>query len=958
MKKYYNTLGLLILVVLGCVGQVQISDVQNISLIDNSNRRFINTPNKLLLVEMLPSQTHIFEVGEGGATKIQNWKFDPLDEDRVYISDGLNNLNLCFLQGDTLYEVYTRSVNATSLNTGKLLARFEFPDSIHRITNVEPTIKDGDWIISSTDKNFKNHIGLFKKDSIKYYDRQIIDGFRVGDNIFKLQNSSLLVENILTGDVILNFPNEVTKYNTSSNKTESFIWISLSNNRHYYIDSIHGTREITCNIPAQTSSMYWSDSLLFFNIQSSPSFTYQVVNTNTCQIESSGLSQGYMNFFPLKTPAQNFVCYTVFGSPNSDGAHFKYNNIQKKWDKLSIKGDDCYAMTQQFVTDRIFMLGIDRIELYAHVAGFFEIDLNNSFIVNHKFYDQSDDAFPVHFAVHPNSNLIYITTRSIKGKSDLWVQKEKAKAPVKIGNFLTEKNSGISYVISQFKYNDKIYYSTPNGIFAVDETNNTFLTDAINCSPFVQKDNFIYALIQRMDNVYGSIKINTENQQVIFKSFPGSPNLVRSFVIENKAIVAGDNLDGGYFDLGDEKFKKFKLNGNEIQTFNIAVSGNNVLFHGFIDGQREFYFWNANTNELKIIPGYGNLFPHVLPDYEGGFFLLPGNAGFGNKIKKMNVLGEIKDLTTVGPGPWYYYIAENGLTGDVHTFPFPGVNEVIFHSEKNGKINVVNVPFENTLYYENFYWQESEETVVVETFINNNYHTWVWKFDEQPYNLTPNGRADRLVSAMIQGDTVILVYFDKEQKRTIFSVYNTINKTLWENASLESYYQSPIKPITSFLFDQSGTFYFSINTTNFGEEMWSYGLKDHSLMLVNDFLPGSISGNPDNLINFNDNVLFTANATDGSRQWFKIRQSIGTSDEGEDHNNSFLFPNPTNDAVFIKKKSKHLLIYDLTGRIRYSGKQLQEGEKIDLSGFEPGLYMVTITTEQGGHAVSKLVVGR
>ncbi|HMS99323.1 MAG TPA: T9SS type A sorting domain-containing protein, partial [Saprospiraceae bacterium] len=557
-----------------------------------------------------------------------------------------------------------------------------------------------------------------------------------------------------------------------------------------------------------------------------------------------------------------------------------------------------------------------------------------------------------------NSNLIYITTRSIKGKSDLWVQKEKAKAPVKIGNFLTEKNSGISYVISQFKYNDKIYYSTPNGIFAVDETNNTFLTDAINCSPFVQKDNFIYALIQRMDNVYGSIKINTENQQVIFKSFPGSPNLVRSFVIENKAIVAGDNLDGGYFDLGDEKFKKFKLNGNEIQTFNIAVSGNNVLFHGFIDGQREFYFWNANTNELKIIPGYGNLFPHVLPDYEGGFFLLPGNAGFGNKIKKMNVLGEIKDLTTVGPGPWYYYIAENGLTGDVHTFPFPGVNEVIFHSEKNGKINVVKVPFENTLYYENFYWQESEETVVVETFINNNYHTWVWKFDEQPYNLTPNGRADRLVSAMIQGDTVILVYFDKEQKRTIFSVYNTINKTLWENASLESYYQSPIKPITSFLFDQSGTFYFSINTTNFGEEMWSYGLKDHSLMLVNDFLPGSISGNPDNLINFNDNVLFTANATDGSRQWFKIRQSIGTSDEGEDHNNSFLFPNPTNDTVFIKKKSKHLLIYDLTGRIRYSGKQLQEGEKIDLSGFEPGLYMVTITTEQGGHAVSKLVVGR
>ena len=293
--------------------------------------------------------------------------------------------------------------------------------------NVEPTINKSGWIVTSTDRNYINHVGFFNLDSIKYYDRQIKDGFRIGDLVFKLQNTTLISENIITGELSNYYSNEVTRFNTSSNKTQPYLWISLLNNKHYYIDANHGTREIPCNIPAQTASLFWSDSLLFFNIQTSPSYTFQVVNTNTCQVVSSGFSPGYMNLYSLMTPSQNFVCYTVFGSPTSDGFHFIYNIAQNKWDKFSINGDDCYALTQQFVDDRIFVLGIDRMLLTGQVAGFYEIDFKNNFVVNHKFYDQSDDAFPVHFAIHPVSKLVYITTRSIKGKSDLWVQKVKSK---------------------------------------------------------------------------------------------------------------------------------------------------------------------------------------------------------------------------------------------------------------------------------------------------------------------------------------------------------------------------------------------------------------------------------------------------------------------------------------------------------------------------------------------------
>ncbi|MBK7009572.1 MAG: T9SS type A sorting domain-containing protein [Saprospiraceae bacterium] len=50
-------------------------------------------------------------------------------------------------------------------------------------------------------------------------------------------------------------------------------------------------------------------------------------------------------------------------------------------------------------------------------------------------------------------------------------------------------------------------------------------------------------------------------------------------------------------------------------------------------------------------------------------------------------------------------------------------------------------------------------------------------------------------------------------------------------------------------------------------------------------------------------------------------------------------------------------MFDINGRIRYTGVQLQKGERIDLTGFEPGIYMVTMLSDKGERMVSKLVVG-
>lgn len=150
----------------------------------------------------------------------------------------------------------------------------------------------------------------------------------------------------------------------------------------------------------------------------------------------------------------------------------------------------------------------------------------------------------------------------------------------------------------------------------------------------------------------------------------------------------------------------------------------------------------------------------------------------GSKLRKLNAAGEIKDLTEVGERPWYYNGSEIGLDGIVHTFPFPGVNEVIFHSEKQGKINVNYLPFENTLYYKSFFWKEVNETVVVETEIGGKSHTWIWKFDENPLDVTPTGRTDMLIQSFIHGDTVVLQYQNRATAEMNFILYNTKTKIL------------------------------------------------------------------------------------------------------------------------------------------------------------------------------------
>src|SRR5699024_2719540 len=56
-----------------------------------------------------------------------------------------------------------------------------------------------------------------------------------------------------------------------------------------------------------------------------------------------------------------------------------------------------------------------------------------------------------------------------------------------------------------------------------------------------------------------------------------------------------------------------------------------------------------------------------------------------------------------------------------------------------------------------------------------------------------------------------------------------------------------------------------------------------------------------------------------------------------------IYPNPTDDFITLQSKStdlshKNLKIFDIRGKVVYSAKHLPDQNKIDVSGFESGVY--------------------
>ncbi|MBK8110983.1 MAG: hypothetical protein IPK46_11950 [Saprospiraceae bacterium] len=419
-------------------------------------------------------------------------------------------------------------------------------------------------------------------------------------------------------------------------------------------------------------------------------------------------------------------------------------------------------------------------------------------------------------------------------------------------------------------------------------------------------------MIQKESQLINFIKINPGTLEIQSKSLGGGFNLDNNVSAVGPLIIGPGFSKSYYFDARLEKLLDIEYFGNKLNIAIEAISKNNVLFYGYFENQREPYLWDIDKNQMLLIDGQSNKFYNVLPDMEGGFYLLPGSSGGGSKLRKLNAAGEIKDLTEVGERPWYYNGSEIGLDGIVHTFPFPGVNEVIFHSEKQGKINVNYLPFENTLYYKSFFWKEVNETVVVETEIGGKSHTWIWKFDENPLDVTPTGRTDMLIQSFIHGDTVVLQYQNRATAEMNFILYNTKTKILEDKKNITSsqYYLDGSEQ--EWL--NNHTCLLSLFTQDKGMELWKYNISNNELILLKEFVEGRIGGEPEDFIRTKNYIYFLATALMDPGNGFLLMVSHRCQNQIRLNTLTFYTPTPPSMQFILKiNQIKYKFVISMAG---------------------------------------------
>ena len=958
MKKNSPLICILAMLFYGSLveGQIQISEVQNVVQTDEYGKVFLSDKNRLILVEVNKTETKISKVSENGLTLLQAIDHQQVNQYRVYESPPFTTRPSVILRGDTIFEVFSKGIVASSVTDGIQLAYDEPLEKSLNISAVEE-IKGKTAFLIQYFQGQDTHYGMYNYAEKKMTNYPLLKGTRIGDKIYSLLPDSITSLDLISGQTKTEIKSGLGELQIKSVgfSKNTVIWVDDRQGTQYCIDGKRGLRQLPCMLPPEFMRMYWTDSLLYYCVDKTFAIESFVINVQNCDTISSQLVPNLGGYYTLDFDTGERVCFSVWDEVENRNKGQLFDPDQNSWIPVLPDFTSYYQAPQVVLPGYTYSVKIITQDFIGSIYEMFEIDATNYISKSLDFNNFANYITNMEYHVHPETGFLYVWTQTQNGSSNLWVVKGKGANPQLLTSFLTTKNLGLPYIDNKYVYEDKVFYSTENAVYVTDIEGTKKLAEFVRCTPFVFSNGFLYALIQKPGQLISFIKINPVTLELKTKHVGGGFNLDNNVKPAGAVLVIGNYSNSYYFDTRTELLKKITYAGNELFVSGVVVSKNNVLYYGQYLNNRELYLWDTDKNQTLLITNLSTTYHNILPDNEGGFYLLPGNFGAGDKIRKMDINGKVIDVTVVGDRPWYYNNSEIGLEGPVHTFPFPGINEVIFHSEKQGKINVNYIPFENTLYYQSFFWKEVNETVIVETEIGGKKHTWVWKYDESPLDITPQGREDALIQAFIKGDSVMLQYHDRNAAKMQFILYKLQNGTFEVKKEIPSSYNYLAG--SEFVWKDGQNLLLSLFTPETGSELWKYDVIGNELTLVRDFGSGRVNGIPSSFTQTQNNIYFLATAPDGSRQWFSIDGINSVSEPNPFEHSNFLFPNPAINAVYTKNLSKQVQIFDLHGRNRYTGIQLQKGERIDLTGFEPGIYMVTMLSDQGERMVSKLIVG-
>lgn len=958
-----NFILLFFLIPVSLSGQIQVSEIDYQLVRDDfPSKGFMKVADNEYFIEQGVSGTKVSLV-EGDSLKfLHTLEYRPSASTLITNIPSENRNSNLHYEGEILYEIYWSYIYMINVVTGELI-------------DIIPISQFG--IKIQRDFSFGDNYFFFKSigegNSYVRFDRDSgtidkLDSFvaKVGSKLYKSKDGKKL---------------GIHNLETNENSTHPFTFSNIKTIQSHPSDvtsllviedefGIHLLKEdqtiqtLSCNVPADGTLKYVTSNRIVFLKEELNTSYLSIIDLDNCEeifIQSLKLNQ---ESYKIYSDPLIFDEYFIFGYQNDwqgDG-EFHLFDIEKNQSVLIVIPIDFPILTKTVrYNENYYFLTSNHIHYIGSLPEFYRINLESYQIERISQHDLFE-TYSIVIGENQNDQEINIHAKSKDHVRSLLRVNDFDENLMKIIDFDGTINHGIhSKIYSDIWVDNKYFFYTSNGIFVMHNNETTRLANVSNygISAFKQDGDNVYVLANFADGKIYAVKININDLSLEKILIEGVSYLYYKRHTSDNAIVNlfhsfNQENSTGFFDLASETFTTFLDLGLPDGTPS-HISGNNVIYKTL---SNDWYLINTMTKEVILTEIENSTSPDPYPDGNGGFYL--DGWRFDDQVSFMylNSQGKVSIIYE----DFNHSEFADKFEGNVKSIAFDSDEEMIIIMTKDGEVRQKIINDDNLLYYQKFYWYESDNISFIETRNEDGtYATHTFNFDTEPLNITPLGRSDRLISVLESNTHSVLVFHDPTTYKLSFENFyydsgSVENVTSIQSVQYNAIYGEPV------LIDDNN-YLFCLNDAVHGLEPYVYNLNFGKLSLLKDirdgFMPSIIDDITQNPLS--KTTLFTAIKNDGDRQLFTLDDalvSISEIQKDQLSNSIKILPNPTSDFITLKNDYSIISIHNIEGKKLSTMSNYSNGSKINVSDLNSGIYLIIATEYNNSLHIGRLVIER
>jgi len=928
-------------------GQIQVSEIEYLLPRDDfAMKGFIKVDDEEYFIEQGIEGTKVSKIKDGGLEFLHTLKHRPGDSFFSHYSYSFESSNSGLIyRGSVLYELYSEYIYGVDIISGELVEKINLKE--YNI-QFEKDFYQGEkfYHFRAIGDGWSGYVRL-DKSSGELTDLKE-NGIVVGSRRYwtSTNGQSLFYIDLETNQVY-EFPQQFNGINLiEKNRSDSSTQLIIRDNSGIYQLKDDGSLyTISCQIQDDDDLLYLSETKLGYTNDSE----FKLIDLSDCS-EVFSLTSEQASSIQVYTNRELFNEYFFYRVPNNNQGIdiiYLYNfeeNTSTQLDfsfKLPILNQAIRYDTYLYFINEIFLIGA-MPELYR-------LDLDNGDVIrisNEEIFTtwdivigekKNDEEINIYFRIDTTASL------------NLYNVQEAQLS--KISDFDLYQNHGIrNSIYADLWAKDKYFFSTTEAIFCTHEDNTYKILDigpnVHGTSAYIRKDDYVYVLTA-LNTAHYAIKIDIDDLSFSKILIPELEYLYYKIATSENAIV---NLHHsftyigsyGFFDVDLEKFITIESLGLPLGTPEF-LSGNNILYQTTSNDGYEWYLINTKTQEIVLTDIKPGTFPDPYPDGEGGFYL--NGWGLDDQVNFMHLKsdGTIKVVYFIFDHSIFY--GGDRFQGEVKSLAFDGEEEMIFISIMDGQVKQKKIPDDGLLYYQNFFWYESDNISFVELGNGSTYDTYMFSFDTEPQKITTDGRQERLIGVLEEEEFSVLLYKDESHKIT-FEKYVYSNGQSSVINEIQSVRNHSIG--SSSMKIDSSWYFLSIDDSVLGQEPWLINTNSGELKLLEDVRLGFQSSVVNDLTRdpTTSEIYFSAIKTKGDRQLFRFNKGSLNIDEIEIVNelDLIIYPNPTSKFITIEGNYKEVLIFGIDGELVLDNS-FSSNERIRIDNLPNGIYFALGKTQ-------------